>query len=55
VFDALLRPGCQSGYRSDHRKRPNDGLKIAEEKPLPNEEAHLDSIIQSFDAQLRGL
>ena len=36
-------------------KRPNEGLKIAEEKPQPDEEAHLDSIIQSFQAQLRDL
>ena len=30
--------------------RPNEGLRIAEEKLLPNEEEFVDSIIQSFAA-----
>jgi hypothetical protein len=56
AFDALLRDPVASLVTAlINRKRPNEGLKIAEEKPLPNEEAYLDSIIQSFDAQLRGL
>ena len=29
-------------------QRQDEGLKIAEEKPLPNEEESLDSIISSF-------
>lgn len=36
-------------------RRANAGLKIAEERPLPNEEAFVDSIINSFDKQMRGL
>lgn len=56
AFDALLRdPAASLVTALINRKRPNEGLKIAEEKPLPNEEAFLDSIIQSFQAQLRGL
>jgi hypothetical protein len=56
AFDALLRdPVANLVTALINRKRPNEGLKIAEEKPLPNEEAYLDSIIQSFDAQLRAL
>ncbi|MGH9696289.1 MAG: catalase family protein, partial [Bryobacteraceae bacterium] len=55
-FDALLRDPLAGLLTAlINRKRPNDGLKIAEEKPLPNEEAYLDSIITSFEAQLRGL
>ena len=33
-------------------QRPNEGLKIAEERPIPNEEAYLESIISSFKAQM---
>ena len=36
-------------------QRKDEGLKIAEEKPLPHEEAYLDSIISSFEKQMRGL
>ena len=36
-------------------RRPNDGLKLAEEKPIPNEEGALDSIISSFTTQMKGL
>jgi hypothetical protein len=56
AFDALLRdPLANLATALINRKRPNEGLKIAEEKPQPNEEAYLDSIITSFEAQLRGL
>jgi hypothetical protein len=56
AFDALLRdPVANLVTALINWKRPNEGLKIAEEKLLPNEEAYLDSIIQSFDAQLREL
>jgi hypothetical protein len=33
-------------------QRPNEGLKIAEERPIPDEEAYLDSIIASFRTQM---
>jgi hypothetical protein len=56
VFDALLRdPIAALVTAVMNAKRPNDGLKIAEEKLLPNEEAYLDSIINSFVEQMRGL
>src|SRR5580698_3284467 len=56
AFDAVLRDlltrlataGINAG-------RPNEGLKIAEEKPLPDEEAFLDSIIASFEEQMKLL
>ena len=55
AFDALLRdPIARFTTNLINRKRPNEGLKIAEEKPLPDEEAYLDSIIDTFsttDAQ----
>jgi hypothetical protein len=56
AFDALLRDpiaNLVTAWINQHR--PNDGLKIAEEKPLPNEEAYLDSIIASFEKQMRLL
>jgi len=56
AFDALLRDRIASLVTAlINRHRPNDGLKIAEEKPLPDEEAYIDSIIASFQAQMRGL
>jgi hypothetical protein len=38
-----------------NRKRKDEGLKIAEEKLQPDEEAHLDQIIETFSAQLERL
>jgi hypothetical protein len=37
-----------------NKKRKDEGLKIAEEKLLPNEEEYLDSVIKSFTTQMRG-
>ena len=56
-FDAVLRdPVARLVTALINRKRPNEGLKIAEEKPLPDEEAVLDSIIASFrEADARAL
>jgi hypothetical protein len=63
-FDPLIRPAFDAVLRDPvasfvtaliNSKRPNDGLKIAEEKPLPDEEAWLDSIIDSFQKQMRLL
>jgi hypothetical protein len=63
-FDPLVRPAFDAFLR-DHvarlttalinRKRPNEGLRIAEEKPLPDEEEYLASIISTFEKQMRGL
>lgn len=36
-------------------RRPNEGLRIAEEKPLPDEDSFVDSIIDSFQKQMRLL
>ncbi len=38
-----------------NRKRTDEGLALAEERPQPDEEAHLDSIIESFTAQMNRL
>ncbi len=56
AFDALLRDRLSllvSGWIN--RQRPHDDLKIAEERALPDEEAWVDSIIESFRAQMSGL
>lgn len=63
-FDPFFRPVLDALFRDVTAKivtglinarRANGGLKIAEERPLPNEEAFVDSIINSFDKQMRGL
>jgi hypothetical protein len=63
-FDPFLRPAFDVLLRDPiatlvtgliNRGRPNEGLKIAEEKLLPDEEQYLDSIIQSFEKQMRLL
>jgi hypothetical protein len=56
AFDAILRdPIARLTTALINRKRPDEGLRIAEEKPLPDEDAHLGSIISSFERQMRGL
>ena len=56
AFDALLRdPIARFTTALINAKRRNEGLKIAEERPLPDEEAQVDSIIRSFQAQMRKL
>src|SRR5687768_14314771 len=53
-FDATLRdPTARFVTWLINRRRPNEGLKIAEEKLLPGEEEFLDSIISSFEKQMR--
>lgn len=55
-FDAVLRdPVARLTTALINLRRPNEGLKIAEEKPLPDEEAYLDSIISTFEKQMKGL
>jgi hypothetical protein len=55
-FDAVLRdPVARLVTALINRKRPNERLKIAEEKLLPGEEEFLDSIISSFEKQMRLL
>ena len=56
AFDALLRdPIAEMTTALINRKRPNDGLKIAEEKSMPGEEEYLDSIVSSFTKQMHLL
>jgi hypothetical protein len=55
-FDAVLRdPLARLTTALINRRRSDEGLKIAEEKLLPDEEAFLDSIISSFEKQMRLL
>ena len=55
-FDATLRdPVARFVTWMINRKRPNEGLRIAEERLLPGEEESLDSIISSFETQMRLL
>jgi hypothetical protein len=63
-FDPLFRPAFDAVLRDPlaslvtaliNSRRPNEHFKIAEEKPMPDEEAYLDSIIASFEKQMRGL
>jgi len=56
VFDAVLRDPLTSLTTAlINMKRQDEHLKIAEEKPLPDEEASLESIISSFQTQMRDL
>jgi hypothetical protein len=56
AFDAVLRdPIARVITGLINSKRRNEGLKIAEERPIPNEEANIDSIISSFEQQMRLL
>ena len=63
-FDPFFRPAFDATLRDPiakfvtwliNRKRPNEGLRMAEEKLLPDEEAFVDSIIASFEKQMRSL
>ncbi len=56
LFDAALRdPLARLTTACINGRRPNEHLAIAEEKLLPDEEAFLDSIIASFEKQMRKL
>jgi hypothetical protein len=56
AFDAVLRdPLTRLVTALKNSGRPNEVLRIAEERLLPNEEALIDSIITSFQAQMQGL
>jgi hypothetical protein len=56
AFDAVLRdPLAKFVTALINLRRPNDGLALAEERPIPNEDRYLESIISSFDKQMRGL
>jgi len=56
AFDALLRDRiARLVTRRMNAKRPRQQLQLAEETLLPDEEANLDTIIATFEKQMRGL
>jgi hypothetical protein len=56
AFDAVLRdPIASLTTALINMRRTDEHLKIAEEKVLPEEEAYLQSIIASFQTQMRDL
>ena len=56
VFDLLLRDAVASAVTAlINAGRRNEGFALAEERPIPDEDAHLQSIIDSFTAQMRLL
>jgi len=56
AFDAVLRdPIATLTTTLINMRRSNEHLKIAEEKPIPDEEVYLESIIASFQTQMRDL
>ena len=56
AFDAVLRePLARLTTALINMGRPNEGLKIAEERPIPDEEKYVDSIIDSFEKQMKLL
>lgn len=55
-FDAVLRdPIARLTTALINWQRRDEGLKIAEERAQPDEEASLQAIIDTFKAQMRGL
>ncbi|MEZ5291117.1 MAG: catalase family protein [Vicinamibacterales bacterium] len=53
AFDLLLRDAVARGVTSlINAGRADEHLALAEERPLPDEEAHLQSIIDSFTQQM---
>jgi hypothetical protein len=56
AFDAILRdPLSKVVTALINMQRPNEGLAITEERQIPDEEAHVDSIISSFRTQMNDL
>jgi len=56
AFDAILRdPLARLTTFLINLKRRDEGLAIAEERPRPDEEAWLDSIVETFKQQMSGL
>jgi hypothetical protein len=56
VFDAVLRdPLTTLTTALINMRRPDEHLKIADEKLMPDEEEYLQSIISSFQTQMRDL
>ena len=56
AFDAILRDPIASLITAlINLPRRDEGMKIAEERPIPNEEAFVDSVIESFQKQMKLL
>jgi hypothetical protein len=56
AFDAVLRdPLARFTTALINSRRPNQGLKIAEERLMPDEEDFTDSIVRSFHTQMSDL
>jgi hypothetical protein len=56
AFDALLRdPLARLATALINWQRTDEGLSLAQEKLLPGEEEFVDSIIATFEKQMRGL
>ena len=56
LFDRLLRDRLSSLTTwLINRKRKDEGLGLAEERPIENEEQYLQDIIDTFTTQIRGL
>ena len=56
AFDAVLRdPMAKLTTALINSKRPNEGFALAEERPIRDEDAWLESIITSFGKQMRLL
>ena len=56
LFDALLQePLTKVATALINWPRKNEGFKIAEERPIPDEERYLQSIIDSFSKQMQAL
>jgi hypothetical protein len=56
AFDALLRdPIARIVTALINSRRTNEGLGLAVERPLPDEEQFVDSIISTFQKQMSGL
>jgi hypothetical protein len=63
-IDPFVRPALDKLFRGPlarlvtaliNWRRKDEGLKLAEERIQPDEDAHVDDIITTFMAQMRGL
>ena len=63
-FDPFIRPAFDALFQDAltrlttaliNMQRPDEGFALAEERTIPNEEEYLQSIITSFDQQMRWL
>ena len=56
LLDALLRERLSEWVTNlINKRRTDEGFRLAEERKQPDEEAHLQAIIDAFNAQMRRL